>query len=75
MRMEALQEKGRQTAVKKMVQQCCTISNGQKSRELIAQEKGESNDQIRRFIRLTELVKPMLDLVDTDTLPFGRRWS
>lgn len=42
--------------------------DGQKSREIIAQEKGESHEQIRKFIRLTELVKPMLDLVDADTL-------
>lgn len=42
--------------------------DGQKSREIIAQEKGESHEQIRKFIRLTKLVKPMLDLVDTDTL-------
>ena len=42
--------------------------DGQKSREIIAQEKGESHEQIRKFIRLTKLVKPMLDLVDADTL-------
>lgn len=42
--------------------------DGQKSREIIAQEKGESHEQIRKFIRLTELVKPLLDLVDADTL-------
>ncbi len=38
--------------------------SGQKSRDIIAQEKGEGHEQIRRYIRLTELVKPMLDLVD-----------
>lgn len=42
--------------------------SGQKSRDIIAQEKGEGHEQIRRYIRLTELVKPMLDLVDADTL-------
>ena len=42
--------------------------SGQKSRDIIAQEKGEGHEQIRRYIRLTELVNPMLDLVDADTL-------
>ena len=42
--------------------------SGQKSRDIVAGEKGEGQTQIQRYIRLTELVKPMLDLVDADTL-------
>lgn len=37
---------------------------GQKSRDVLAAETGESREQIRRFIRLTNLIPEMLDLVD-----------
>ena len=35
-----------------------------KSRSLLADEVGESREQIRRFIRLTELIPELLELVD-----------
>ena len=38
--------------------------------ELIGQEMGESKNQIRRFIRLTELIPPLLDYVDQKRLQF-----
>ena len=38
--------------------------NGQKTRELIADESEDSARQIQRYIRLTELVPDLLDLVD-----------
>ena len=34
------------------------------SRQLLGEQVGESQDQIRRFIRLTELIQPILDMVD-----------
>lgn len=34
------------------------------SRQLLGEQMGESQDQIRRFIRLTELIPPILDMVD-----------
>lgn len=37
---------------------------GHKSRDVLAEEVGESREQIRRFIRLTNLIPEMLDLVD-----------
>lgn len=37
---------------------------GQKSRDVLAEEVGESREQIRRFIRLTNLIPEMLALVD-----------
>ena len=37
---------------------------GIKSRDLLADQVGESKDQIRRYIRLTELIPPLLELVD-----------
>ena len=35
-----------------------------KSREILAAESPDSNTQIQRYIRLTELIPPLLDLVD-----------
>lgn len=37
---------------------------GIKSRDLVADEVGESKDQVRRYIRLTELVPELLQMVD-----------
>jgi ParB family transcriptional regulator, chromosome partitioning protein len=41
---------------------------GHKSRETISED--ESGRQIQRYIRLTELVKPILDLVDSQRIAF-----
>ena len=40
-----------------------------KSREILSEQVGESQDQIRRYIRLTELVPRLLALVDKEKLP------
>ena len=37
---------------------------GQKSRDIVAEEAGESKNQISRYIRLTELIPPFLEMVD-----------
>lgn len=37
---------------------------GKTSREILSEQVGESQDQIRRYIRLTNLIPEMLDLVD-----------
>lgn len=37
---------------------------GKTSREILSEQAGESQDQIRRYIRLTELIPQLLDLVD-----------
>ena len=37
---------------------------GERSNQQLAEQVGESKDQIRRYIRLTELVPDLLDLVD-----------
>ena len=43
---------------------------GIKSRDILAEEVGESAKQVQRFIRLTELISPLLDLVDEKRLQF-----
>lgn len=38
---------------------------GKTSRQILGEQVGESQDQIRRYIRLTELITPILDMVDS----------
>jgi ParB family chromosome partitioning protein len=42
--------------------------NGKTSRELIAEQSGESHEQIRKYIRLTNLISELLSLVDNFVL-------
>lgn len=62
MRLEAMNRQGKRTDL------TCAPSEhkleGKKSRDVLAREVGESREQIRRFIRLTNLIPEMLDLVD-----------
>ena len=39
-------------------------SDGRKSRDVLAEQVGQSKNQIQRFIRLTELIPELLDMVD-----------
>jgi len=41
---------------------------GMTSRQLLGEQVGESQDQIRRYIRLTELITPILDMVDENKI-------
>lgn len=41
---------------------------GKTSRELLGEQVGESQDQIRRYIRLTHLLPPLLQMVDENKL-------
>ena len=43
-------------------------SGSKTSRELLAEQSGESHEQIRKYIRLTYLVPPLLDLVDENKI-------
>jgi len=43
---------------------------GKTSRELLAEKTGESQDQVRRFIRLTSLIPALLELVDNGKIAF-----
>lgn len=62
MRYEAMKRQGMRTDLT-----CEPVAHkleGMKSRDILAGEVGESKDQIRRYIRLTELIPELLDLVD-----------
>ena len=58
MRLEAMKRQGKRTDL------TCEPLAHKKSRDILANEIGESKDQIRRYIRLTELIPEMLDMVD-----------
>ena len=45
-------------------------SDNMTSRERVAEESGESREQIRRYIRLTELIPEILDMVDEKKIAF-----
>ena len=59
MRLEAIKRQGHRTDL-------TSVPSAQKltSREEIAKKVGESQDQVRRYIRLTELIPQLLELVD-----------
>lgn len=45
-------------------------SGKQKSRDILANQSGDSREQVRRFIRLTELIPPVLQMVDDGKIAF-----
>ena len=44
---------------------------GKRSTEIVAEGTGESYKQVQRFIRLTELIPPLLDMVDERKIAFS----
>lgn len=42
--------------------------SGKKSRDVLAEQTGESHEQIRKYVRLTHLIPAILDLVDNSVL-------
>ena len=62
MKLDAMNRQGARTDLT-----CSLLGNklaGRKSSEILAEQTGESKNQIFRYIRLTELVPPLLDMVD-----------
>ena len=45
--------------------------SGKESREILAEQVGQSRNQISRYIRLTELIPPLLDMVDEKKIAFN----
>ena len=45
--------------------------DGKESREILAEQVGQSRNQISRYIRLTELIPPLLDMVDERKIAFN----
>lgn len=62
MKLEAIKRQGQRTDLT-----CATPLHkfdGKKSRQILAEQSGESHEQIRKYIRLTNLVPEILDMVD-----------
>ena len=69
MKLDAMKRQGQRTDLT-----CARIahkSDGIKSRDILAEQIGESKDQIRRYIRLTNLVPDLLNRVDNKTIAFN----
>ena len=66
MKLDAMKRQGQRTDLT-----CEPLAHklkGVKSRDLLAEQVGESKDQIRRYIRLTHLIPEILELVDNSVL-------
>ncbi len=68
MKLEAMKRQGERTDLT-----CAPMehkSGKQKSRDILANQSGDSREQVRRFIRLTELILPVLQMVDDGKIAF-----
>ena len=62
MKLDAMKRQGKRTDLTSAP--LAQKLQGKTSRQLLGEQVGESQDQIRRYIRLTELITPILDMVD-----------
>ena len=60
MRLDAMKRQGQRTDLTSVP----LAQKSKTSRELLGEKVGESQDQVRRYIRLTNLISPLLKLVD-----------
>ena len=69
MKLEAMNHQGERVDLT-----CSQLGNksaGKKSSELLAEQVGQSKNQIFRYIRLTELIPELLDMVDEKKIAFN----
>ncbi len=69
MKLDAMKHQG-----ERMDLTCAQVghkSDGKKSRDILAEQVGQSKNQIQRFIRLTELIPELLDMVDERKIAFN----
>ena len=69
MKLEAMNRQGQRTDLT-----CSQVGNkldNKKSSEILAEQMGESKNQIFRYIRLTELIPSILDMVDEKQIAFN----
>lgn len=62
MKLEAMKRQGKRSDLTSAT--LLQKLGGKTSREVLAEQSGESHEQIRKYIRLTELIPPILDMVD-----------
>lgn len=66
MKLEAMKRQGQRTDL--TLSPLATKLRGQRSDEILGKQVGESKDTIRRYIRLTELIPSILEMVDEDKI-------
>lgn len=66
MRLEAMKRQGERSDLTSVP----VAQKSKTSREELGAAVGESQDQVRRYIRLTHLIEPLLDLVDSGKIAF-----
>ena len=62
MKLEAMKHQGERSDLT-----CAQVghkSDGKRSRDILAEQVGQSRNQIQRYIRLTELIPELLDMID-----------
>lgn len=67
MKLEAMKRKAGRPS-KENSEQFALNFQGKQSSEILGEQVGESKDQIRRYIRLTNLIDPILDMVDNNQI-------
>lgn len=70
LKLEAIKRQGERTDL------TCTqvghkLNEGKKSVEIVAEQAGSSRNQVQRYIRLTELIPELLDMVDDKKIAFN----
>lgn len=66
MKLDAIKHQGKATS-----SQLGMKSSGTQSLDVIGEQMGESRNQIHRYIRLTELIPQLLDMVDNGQIKFN----
>ncbi|MCD8014406.1 MAG: ParB/RepB/Spo0J family partition protein [Lachnospiraceae bacterium] len=67
MKLDAMKRKSERPNKENVFQ----VGTQKRSDQLLAEQMGESRNQIQRYIRLTELIPPLLDLVDEKKVAFN----
>ena len=67
MKLEAMKRKAGRP-LKENSEQIALNFQGKQSSEILGEQVGESKDQIRRYIRLTNLIDPILQMVDDNQI-------
>ena len=65
LRLEAMKRQGQRTDLTST-----PLVSKSRSNEIVGKDTGESREQVRRYIRLTELVPPLLSMVDEGKIAF-----
>ena len=65
MKMEALSAQGKRTDLTST-----QVVSKLRTNEMVGENSGESRETVRRYIRLTNLIKPLLDMVDEGKIAF-----